>query len=344
MGQDQSANNRLPKGVSMLASEPGRSPFSGEDPPQGGRGPPGDLRVGRAGRVRVQRRLGGDRAGVAAPEPGPRRVSSRTRRGSGGLPVGSVVGSGSIPPPKPIRRDPARSRSALLTLFEVTVVGFWRDQAAQSDAGPGLDAASSSAGRGRPVVFWSPSIGHPSPSEAIARLVARRVDQAFRRADLTRAILDDDGDDDWRVARWLACPTSTRSAGGFATRSGSSTRNSSRTSPARRRARACRTGRVVLGVDPPFSASQGPRSLPGPIEVGPPRRRRHPRRIRPPPGRLRGSPRLLPDHGSLRSAEVVGGRWSVVSKKCFRFTGHRPPILTTRDRRPARGAIFVIMS
>jgi hypothetical protein len=36
--------------------------------------------------------------------------------------------------------------------------------------------------------------------------VARRLDQAFRRADLTRAILDDDGDEDWRVARWLALP------------------------------------------------------------------------------------------------------------------------------------------
>ncbi len=55
-------------------------------------------------------------------------------------------------------------------------------------------------------MFWSPTLGHPSPSDAVSRLVARRLDQAFRRADLTRSILEDDGDDDWRVARWLVLP------------------------------------------------------------------------------------------------------------------------------------------
>jgi hypothetical protein len=94
----------------------------------------------------------------------------------------------------------------LLTLFEVTIVGFWRDQAAQSDPGQGLDAAARRLAESARLVFWNPQAGHPSPTEAITRLVSRRIDQAFRRADLTRAILEDDGDDDWRVARWLVHP------------------------------------------------------------------------------------------------------------------------------------------
>jgi hypothetical protein len=109
------------------------------------------------------------------------------------------------PPPKRIEEIPP-DPEALLTLFEVTVVGFWRDQAAQSDPNAGLDAAARRLADAAKLVFWSPPSGHPSPSDAIARLVARRLDQAFRRADLTRAILDDDGDEDWRVARWLVLP------------------------------------------------------------------------------------------------------------------------------------------
>ncbi len=40
----------------------------------------------------------------------------------------------------------------------------------------------------------------------MTRLLSRRLDDAFGRADLTREILDDDGDDPWRVARWLVHP------------------------------------------------------------------------------------------------------------------------------------------
>ncbi len=109
------------------------------------------------------------------------------------------------PPPKRSVETPP-DPEALLTLFEVTVVGFWRDQAGHSDPGSGVDAAARRLAEAARLVFWSPSSGHPSPMDAIARLVARRLDQTFRRADLTRAILDDDGDEDWRIARWLVLP------------------------------------------------------------------------------------------------------------------------------------------
>ena len=52
---------------------------------------------------------------------------------------------------------------ALLTLFEITVVGFWRDQAARSDSASDVDAAARRLAEAARVVFWSPTIGHPSP-------------------------------------------------------------------------------------------------------------------------------------------------------------------------------------
>lgn len=97
----------------------------------------------------------------------------------------------------------------LLTLFAVTVVGFWRVQSGE-DSGDhpeaGLDAAAGRLVEAAGLLFWSRAAGHPSPLDAMTELLARRLDHAFRRADLTRAVLDDDGDDPFRVARWLAHP------------------------------------------------------------------------------------------------------------------------------------------
>jgi len=111
------------------------------------------------------------------------------------------------PPPVPPADDPPTA-DALLTLLEVTVVGFWRDQAAHPEGHPdaALDAAARRLVEAARVLCWCHSAGHPTAPEALADLLAHRLDRAFRRADLTREVLDDDGDDPHRVARWLVHP------------------------------------------------------------------------------------------------------------------------------------------
>jgi hypothetical protein len=106
-------------------------------------------------------------------------------------------------------REIAPGTEELLTLFEVVVVGFWRGQAGPDTGGhpgAGLDAAAGRLAEAAHLLFWSRSSGHPTPLDAMTRLLARRLDEAFRRPDLTREVLDDDGDDEWRVARWLVHP------------------------------------------------------------------------------------------------------------------------------------------
>ena len=127
-----------------------------------------------------------------------RQINARVHRRMGLEPPLDRLIIAEVPP------DP----EALLTLFEVTVVGFWRAQAAQSDPGHGLDAAGRRLAEAARLVFWSRSGRHPlpPPSEILARLLARRLDQTFHRSDLIRALLDDDGEDDWRVARWVVYP------------------------------------------------------------------------------------------------------------------------------------------
>ncbi len=132
-----------------------------------------------------------------------RRITARVRRRLG-----------LDPPPRPVEEVPP-DPDQLLTLFEVTVVGFWQGQAAQGNSGADLDAAGRRLAESAHLVFWSPPSGHPRPAEAMARLLARRLDGAFRRADVARAILDDDGDDDWRVARWLVLPDAFPAGRGF---------------------------------------------------------------------------------------------------------------------------------
>ncbi len=110
-------------------------------------------------------------------------------------------------PSHPIEIPPETEE--LLTFFEITAVGFWRSQVAVDvgdHPGSGLDAAAGRLVDAARILFWSRSAGHPDPLEAMCRLLGRRLEQTFRRADLTREVLDDDGDDPWRVARWLVHP------------------------------------------------------------------------------------------------------------------------------------------
>ena len=120
---------------------------------------------------------------------------------------------------RPPRRAPVAPADpeALAILFAVAVVGFWRNQAeteAGGRPGEGLDASAGRIEEAAGLLFRDPQ--GPSPEQAMGDLLARRLDAVFRRGDLTRAVMDDDGDDPWRVARWLAHPDLLHSARGFA--------------------------------------------------------------------------------------------------------------------------------
>ena len=141
--------------------------------------------------------------------PGPEEVRSiaiRVRRRLG-LDRG-LIDTGFGPP----------SLEAILTFFEVTVVGFWRVQSAidVGDApGRSLDAAAGRIVEAAGLLFWDRGREGISPEDAMTDLLARRIDSEFRRKDLSREILDDDGDDPWRVARWLAFPDQSPGGRGF---------------------------------------------------------------------------------------------------------------------------------
>ena len=101
------------------------------------------------------------------------------------------------------------SPEALLTFFEITVIGFWRSQAAidvGDSSGRSLDSAAHRIVEAARLLFWDRGRDSIDPDEAIVDLLARRIDSEFRLKALTREILDDDGDDPFRVARWLAFP------------------------------------------------------------------------------------------------------------------------------------------
>ena len=97
----------------------------------------------------------------------------------------------------------------LRILFGVAIVGFWRQQVA-TDAGDhpeaGLDAAAARLLDAARLLFWDRPAGHPDPAEVLADLAIARFHLSFRRADLVREVLDDDGDDPDRLARWLVLP------------------------------------------------------------------------------------------------------------------------------------------
>lgn len=202
---------RLPKGVAALPR------------PRGGRGYRASVRHGKGPAVHLglyespwhaafaveaaSRALGRERAGVEVPRADQpdaeavRTIQARVRRRLGLAPEPGTKGLLAGTPPEP---------DDLVTLFEVTVVGFWRGQAASADGGgPPESALDAAAGRlvdAARLLFWSRARGHPDPSEVLTDLLALRLDRAFGRADLTAEVLLDDGDDDRRVARWLAYP------------------------------------------------------------------------------------------------------------------------------------------
>ncbi len=120
--------------------------------------------------------------------------------------------------PSPPAGDRPPDADQLLTLFESAVVGFWRNEVVRHDThrGRDLDIAARRLAEAAHLLFWSHAPGHPTPREALMRVLGRRLDQAFRRADLTREVLDDECDDEVRIARWLVIPDD-RPGGGFRT-------------------------------------------------------------------------------------------------------------------------------
>ncbi len=213
MGRDRGADGRLPRGVSVLARPRGGRRFLAKIRHKGVEAHLGLYES--AGQAALAFNVASEALGRGSRPPNEvdragqpdaeqvRRITARVRRRLG-----------LDPPPRRSEEVPPDPED-LLTLFEVTVVGFWRGQAAQGDAGSGVDSAARRLAEAAHLVFWSPPSGHPSPASAMARLLGRRLDQAFRRADLGRAILDDDGDDDWRVARWLVLPDAFPAGRGF---------------------------------------------------------------------------------------------------------------------------------
>lgn len=207
MSQSRSSRPRLPKGVSALPRA------------RGGRGFRASIRKGKGVEVHLglyetpwlaafafgvaARALGRNAPPVEIPgaeEPDADRVRAITAR------VRRRLGLDRDRQPGP---EIAPATDDLLALFEVTVVGFWRGQAGSDSGGhpgAGVDAAAGRLEEAAGLLFWSRSSGHPAPLDAMTRLLARRLDEAFRSRDLTREVLDDDGDDPRRVARWLVHP------------------------------------------------------------------------------------------------------------------------------------------
>jgi hypothetical protein len=173
-----------------------------------------------------------------------RRITARVRRRLG------LDG----PPPPPEDRPPDTDR--LLTLLEIAVVGFWRGQVVAHDGNLGreLDVAARRLVEAACALFWSHSSGHPTPLEALALLLTRRLDGAFRRSDLTREILDDEGDDEVRVARWLVYPDDLP-GGGFRDAIAHQYPDLLGTASARSTS-ATPAWAAVLGITPPFSTEQ----------------------------------------------------------------------------------------
>ncbi|MDR3633220.1 MAG: J domain-containing protein [Isosphaeraceae bacterium] len=149
------------------------------------------------------------------------------------------------------------STEQLMTLLEITVVPFWRGQidVGAAQLARELDLAARRLVEAAHVLFWSQESGHPSPQAALERLLALRLDRTFRRGDLTRMVLDDDGDDELRLARWLVYPDELPGGGGF--RSAVGQIYTELVEPEPTTAHSALPGwAFILGVAPPFSSEQ----------------------------------------------------------------------------------------
>ena len=189
--------------------------------------------------------------------------------------------------PPALSEDRPPSTDQLLTLLEITVVPFWRGQVSTHSAALGreLDQAARRLLDAAHALFWSHSSGHPTPLEALEQALAHRLDREFRRGDLTRAVLDDDGDDERQLARWLVYPDELPGGGGF--RSAIASLHADLLGPGAFKIlfRSTRLGRRP-GNPPSLQPGAGAVGLSFSVESVPPRCRGKSRGVRPPASSL----------------------------------------------------------
>ena len=120
---------------------------------------------------------------------------------------------------KPPGHRPQRPPSfdEVRTLFEITVIGFWRQQVAAHADDPAreLSLAAQRLVEAARLLFWNRSANDPNPLEVMEEILSLRLDRTFRRAEITRAVLEDDADDALRLARWLVYPDALPTGPGF---------------------------------------------------------------------------------------------------------------------------------
>ncbi len=159
---------------------------------------------------------------------------------------------------EPNRKERLPSTEELRTLFEISIIGFWRNEVAahSSDLRRELSLAAGRLVEAARLLFWSRSAEASTPLSIMEQSLALRLDRVFRKADLTRAVLDDDGDDELRLARWLVYPDTL--PGGLGFREAISRLYSERLGGSHAESKSARppSWAAVLGVTPPFSVER----------------------------------------------------------------------------------------
>lgn len=113
------------------------------------------------------------------------------------------------------RRQRPPSHDELVTFFEVTVIGFWRAQAVIGQSAHAIDAAAGQLVNAAELLFWDTEPELQSATAVLHVCATRRISSVFRDQELMREILNDDGDELWRVARWLVLPDHSPVSRGF---------------------------------------------------------------------------------------------------------------------------------
>ncbi len=202
MARSDSTGGRLPRGVTACPGAGGGVPGA-DQAREGDRGPPrlyetpgwpASPTTWPPGRSAAPPATGRD---PRAEQPTPTR-STRS-------PPASAAGSGWTRPAAPPRDPP--TAETLRTSSKLPSSASARPSHRRPG---GLPDAALDASAGRLVEAAALLSGATPPATrtrgALTELLAHRLDRAFRRADLVREMLDDDGDDPLRVARWLVHP------------------------------------------------------------------------------------------------------------------------------------------